>query len=117
MSKGEERVASVLRQGGCRFVREKSFPGLVGRSGRSLRFDFWLPDCRTAIEFNGKQHYFAVKKFGGEMGLRRQQHNDMKKRVYCLKNGITLLVIPYYDENKIDLDYIDNLMGGESWRL
>ena len=63
------------------------------------------------IEFQGIQHYEAKSKFGGITGLRRQQYNDMKKREYCAKHGITLVAIPYWDEGRMDYDYIMRAAG------
>ena len=47
--------------------------------------------------------------FGGISSLHKQQYYDMQKREYCKKHGIKLILIPYWDENKIDYDYIMNL--------
>jgi hypothetical protein len=33
---------------------------------RKAPFDFYLPDYNLLIEFQGRQHYEAVEKFGGE---------------------------------------------------
>ena len=63
------------------------------------------------IEFQGKQHYSSVSKYGGARGLHRQQYNDTLKRKYCLKNRIKLVTIPYYDENKLSYDYIMTAAG------
>lgn len=60
------------------------------------------------IEYQGIQHYEAKSKFGGLSGLRKQQFNDMQKREYCKKHNITLVIIPYWDENCINYDYIIN---------
>lgn len=115
-SKGEDRVADVLRQMHLPFEREYSFPGLVGRSGRSLRFDFAVKDRSgrviLLIEFQGRQHYFPVDVFGGASGFRRQQRNDREKREFCLRHGIDLATIPFYDEDRIDADYIRRLLPG-----
>ena len=35
----------------------------------------------------------------------------MKKREYCKKHGIKLVVIPYTDEYILNYDYIMNLAG------
>ena len=45
------------------------------------------------------------------MGLRKQQYNDMQKREYCKKHGITLVAIPYWDENRLNYDYIMRAAG------
>ena len=58
------------------------------------------------IEFQGKQHYQAVSKFGGARGLYQQKYNDTLKRRYCAFHGIKLVEIPYTDEEIITYDYI-----------
>lgn len=111
-SRGEIKIADVLSKAGLSFQEEYSFPDLVSSSGRPLRFDFAIfddnGDLDFLIEFQGIQHYEAKSKFGGSSGLRKQQFNDMQKREYCRKHSIILLAIPYYDEGKIDYDYIMN---------
>jgi hypothetical protein len=111
-SRGEIKIADVLSKAGLSFQEEYSFPDLVSSSGRPLRFDFAIfddnGDLDFLIEFQGIQHYEAKSKFGGSSGLRKQQFNDMQKREYCRKHNIILLAIPYYDEGKIDYDYIMN---------
>ena len=56
----------------------------------------------------GIQHYIAKEKFGGYIGLRKQQFNDMRKREYCREHNLILIAIPYLDEAKISYDYIMN---------
>lgn len=48
----------------------------------------------------------AKSKFGGAKGLYQQQYNDKMKRAYCLKHGYKLIAIPYWDEGRVDYDYI-----------
>ena len=47
-----------------------------------------------------------MDRFGGKKGLFKQKYNDNQKRIYCAKKDIPLVAIPYWDEQKIDLDYI-----------
>jgi hypothetical protein len=58
------------------------------------------------IEFQGIQHYEQKSKFGGIQGLRKQQYNDMKKREYCNKHNIPLVIVPYWDYDSVNYDYI-----------
>ena len=44
-------------------------------------------------------------------GLKKQQFFDMKKREYCKKHNITLVLIPYWDEEIVTYDYIMKLAG------
>lgn len=56
------------------------------------------------MEFNITDQ--AKSKFGGAKGLYRQQHNDKRKRDYCLAHGYKLIIIPYWEEQFVDYDYI-----------
>lgn len=114
-SSGEVKIHNILSDYGVPFEEEYTFDDLVASSNRKLRFDFAIfnddGELDFLLEFNGKQHYKSVSKFGGKRGVKRQQYNDIQKRKYCLKNNIKLITIPYYDENKISYDYIMKLAG------
>lgn len=114
-SRGEIKIEEILTEAGLKFEEEYTFPDLLSSNGRPLRFDFAVfddnHDLDFLIEYQGIQHYEPKSKFGGISGLRKQQYNDMKKREYCKKNRITLLLIPYWDEGRIDYDYIMTLAG------
>lgn len=79
------------------------------------RFDFAIftddGELDFLIEYQGKQHYEAVSKFGGKRGLYQQQFNDNLKRAYCAKHGINLIEIPYTEEYQITYDYIMRKAG------
>lgn len=79
------------------------------------RFDFAVFDddgeLDFLIEYQGRQHYEAVSKYGGKKGLFQQQFNDNKKRRYCALNGITLIEIPYTEEHLITYNYLYKKAG------
>lgn len=114
-SRGEIKIEEILTKAGLLFEEEYIFPDLVSSSGRPLRFDFAVfddnGDLDFLIEYQGVQHYEAKSKFGGYTGLRKQQYNDMQKREYCKKHGILLIAIPYWDEGRINYDYIMRAAG------
>ena len=72
-SRGEIKIEEILLAAGLPFQEEYIFPELVSSSGRPLRFDFAVFDDNGnldfLIEYQGKQHYQAVSKFGGSRGL------------------------------------------------
>ena len=114
-SRGEIKIEEILKESGLEFAEEYSFPDLVSNTGRPLRFDFAVFDDQHnldfLIEFQGIQHYEPKSKFGGASGLRKQQYNDMQKRVYCKNHGYTLVAIPYWDEHLVNYDYIMKAAG------
>ncbi len=114
-SRGEIKIYEVLKNSGLPFEQEYSFPDLTTKAGRPLRFDFAVLDDEGnvdfLIEFQGIQHYQPKGKFGGAKGFSRQRYNDNQKRIYCMRNQISLVTIPYWDEPKVDYDYIMKLAG------
>lgn len=100
---------------GLSFEEEYSFPDLTTKAGVPLRFDFAVFDddgeLDFLIEYQGIQHYEPKSKFGGYSGLRKQQYNDMCKRDYCRKHGYTLVLIPYWDIQQVNYDYIMTRAG------
>jgi len=114
-SRGEIKIYEILKNSGLQFEEEYSFPDLTTSNGRPLRFDFAIFDDEGnldfLVEFQGIQHYQAKSKFGGAKGFSRQRYNDTRKRVYCYQHNIPLIVIPYWDEPRVDYDYIMKLAG------
>ena len=114
-SRGEIKIHEILEANDVIFKEEYEFPRLKAPSGRPLRFDFAVLDddgnVDFLIEYQGKQHYQAVSKFGGNRGLYQQRYNDNQKRKFCAQYGITLVEIPYTEENLITYDYIFQKAG------
>lgn len=100
-SKGEEFINNFLKNKKINFVRECSFEDLSKH-----RFDFVLFDNDNLpyaiIEFDGKQHFESVDAWGGEKGLFNRQCKDREKDVYCIKNDIEMIRIPYYEFEPIN---------------
>lgn len=114
-SRGEIKIEEILKRNDVNFQMEYILPGLTSSNGIPLRFDFAVLDDEGnldfLIEYQGKQHYQAVGKFGGVRALYQQQYNDKLKRRYCGLKGITLIEIPYYEEHLITFDYIMKKAG------
>ncbi len=104
-SKGEKEVAKLLKQKNILFERQKKFDDC--RNINPLPFDFYLPEYNVCIEYNGRQHYIPVDKWGGEKMLKDLQKRDKIKSEYCKNNDILLLVIKY-SENV--LECLENIL-------
>lgn len=114
-SRGEIRIEEILKENHLDFVEEYVFPGLQADNGKPLRFDFAVLDDEGEIDFlieyQGRQHYEAVGKYGGRKALYNQQYNDNKKRRFCALNHYTLVEIPYTDDDILSYDYILSKAG------
>lgn len=57
--------------------------------------DMYIPSRRTAIEFQGIQHYRPVEFFGGEEALAQRRELDRQKKQLCNENDVRLIEWPY----------------------
>lgn len=105
-SKGEQKIASILKENNINYVSQKSYEDLIGDKDYMLRFDFFLPEYNCLIEYQGKQHYEINSFFGGVEQFNLQQKYDKIKRDYCKQNQIKLIEIPYSDYEKLNITYI-----------
>lgn len=105
-SKGEYRVSSYLLNRNITFETEKAFPDLKTENGGTPRFDFYLPQTDTIIEFHGSQHFEPhwdyEKGINVFLNLRRTMKNDLIKEEYCIINNIKLIKINYYEMRNIE---------------
>lgn len=77
-----------------------------------LELDGYNADIQLAIEYNGEQHYKIIDHFhrNGIIDLLKQVENDKIKKELCEKNGVYLIIVPYYIENKEEFiqEQLDN---------
>lgn len=76
-----------------------------------LELDGYCENLKIAFEYDGRQHYEPVDYFGGIKCFTDLQKNDIVKNELCEKNGIKLIRIPYWIENKEE--YIKGLLWQE----
>lgn len=95
-SHGEKNISNYLKMNNIVYIPQYAFDDCKDR--RKLPFDFYIPELNICIEYDGKQHFEAIDRFGGEEGLKIRQLHDKIKTDYCKNNNILLLRIKY-DEN------------------
>lgn len=94
-SKGERKIRYILMKNNINFEEQKVF--LI--KGHKLRVDFFLPDFKIALQYNGQQHYKPIPYFNGIQGFKKQQLYDNYKREYF---GDKLYQISYLDFKNIE---------------
>lgn len=95
-SKGEKQILSYLIDNNINYITQYkiNINKNINQSGIAY-IDFYLPDYNCFIEYNGRQHYMPVDKFGGEIQYQKQLKRDQFVRDYCNSNNIRLLEIKY----------------------
>ena len=111
-SKGEALLRKILTDLSIKFIPEHRFKDCVNpNTGVCLKFDFYLPDYNCCIEYDGEQHYKGWRKSREvKASLEQVQFRDSLKDKYCEDNHILLIRIPYTDYNKLNSQYILNLL-------
>ena len=94
-SKFEVFITNILKESLISYDNEYGFDDCRGIGGKRLRFDFYLPDYNTLIEYDGEQHFKPVEYFGGEEAYQNRVKNDEIKNKYCKMHKINLIRIPY----------------------
>lgn len=112
-SRGEELVSDLFKKLNINFIAQYSPKDLFSsRSNRRLRFDFYLPDYATIIEYDGVQH-FEVIGWNTKEKLEQIQEYDAIKNKYCKEHNLRMIRIPYTDHSKINESYILYLLDSD----
>lgn len=95
----EKLIFSFLKNNSVNFEYQKRIDSICPLETLKYRMDFYFPDKRIAMEYNGRQHYVPVK-FGTKMteedaekNLIKQKKRDEYIRSFCDKEKITLIEI------------------------
>lgn len=105
---GEILIENFLKEFNIEYEKQKTFHGC--KNIQNLRFDFYLPEYKLCIEYDGEFHYMPFDFAGGETGLKTQQERDKIKNTFCKKEGLNLLRIPYFKKNLIK-DIIQDIVS------
>ena len=107
-SKGEEKVSAWLTSNSIIFKPQHKFDDCVDKS--KLIFDFYVPDRKILIEFNGVQHYRFIEAWHrNEQGFNDSKRRDAIKVSYAKNKGLQLLTIPYNKNITVMLEKFFNV--------
>lgn len=103
-SVGEYMILEWLEAHGVKYECQKKYPQeLRGFNGRMpLSYDFYLPEYKTLIEYQGQFHDgTAWKGIIDAKCAMMQRQNDAKKREYAKQKQLNLIEIWYYQRDQI----------------
>lgn len=109
-SKTSNLIENILLDNGIKFIKEYSISN--NKRSSCYRFDFYLPEYKTFIEYDGMQHFKPVKMFGGDNGLKSNIIRDNEKNLYCKNGEFKLLRISYTVKLSYIKDIIINFING-----
>lgn len=101
----EKLIIALLTKHNINYKFQQTFADCLGNPHgddnrqRRLRFDFYLPNHNTIIEYDGIHHYkiinFEDNMIKAHLRFNTVQQNDTIKNKYCKSKAIHLLRIPY----------------------
>lgn len=98
-TKGEVKVRKFLEEREIPFIFQWVDHDCVDTS--RLRFDFYLPESRTVIEYDGEQHFRPVRFHNDltdeeiELKFQNTVKKDEIKNQWCHEKGIKMIRIPF----------------------
>lgn len=106
-SKGERAIEQFLIVRDISYIPQFKFEDLS-----KLKFDFYLPELNTLIEYDGEQHTIFPNQFHRDISdFRRQQKRDELKNEYARERNIILIRIPFFEFKNINFILEENLHG------
>jgi hypothetical protein len=122
-SSGEVSIKNTLEQMGIDY--DYDTPYKVKSEKALLRWDFiitgWnhsgLNDDPLFIEYDGKQHFEAIKSWGGVEKLQKTQEYDKIKDDFCNDNNLLLLRIPYTEYENIKTHIAVFMRSHTNWGI
>lgn len=103
LSHGEKALANLLTELQIPFdaqYRMRVF-NVVKKSPFLSRFDIYLPSFKAVIEFDGRQHFEVVERWGGQTRLEENIVSDISKNFGCRDKGLHLLRISFKEIKEI----------------
>lgn len=94
-SKGEKMTRQLFEEIFNGYSFDKSRPDWLinPETNCKLELDGYNKQLKLAFEYQGQQHYDAIKLWGGKKNLESIQRRDKIKRKLCKTNGVTLVEI------------------------
>lgn len=96
-SRGEVKIENFLIRNNIEYKSQFK----VNKKTRH-RFDFYLLNHNTLIEYDGEQHFKPIDFWGGDENLKKIQKNDELKNKMAEDNNFKLIRIDYKNFNNIE---------------
>ena len=116
-SKNEIVIKKLLQELYIDFKYQYSIRDFKDIKVKPYRFDFYFPDSKIALEYNGAQHYrpstFGTQtKEEAEICFQKQLKRDEYVRNFCKENGIKLIEIDgrKYQNKKLKAHMTDDIL-------
>ena len=103
--RGEVCAEEIFKELNIPFVSQMQF------GENLLTFDFYLPEQNVVIECDGAQHFRTQNNdWKSSYKLQETRNRDLLKDRYCKEHNITLIRIPFWDYDKLNVNYLRSIL-------
>lgn len=113
-SKNEKSIESFLTENNIPFSKQVTFEDLFYKNrSYPLKFDFMI-DEKLILEYDGEYHFINILEKQDPLSFSETKIRDNLKDIFCDKNKIPLIRIPYWSKNQIKsilieiVEYLNN---------
>lgn len=98
---GETKIRRTLENLGVEYEQEKRLQTGMLRPNH-FRLDFYLPEYKNVIEYDGRQHFYPTETFGGVSAWKRTQMYDSMKYEMVLNLGWSIKLISFREFDNLE---------------
>ena len=107
----EMKLADIVKDNFHNVVSQYN-PEFLIENGKQQSIDIYLPDLNIGIEYQGRQHFIPVSRFGGSSEYEKTVERDERKFKKCAENGVKLIYFTW--EKEAPSEYIGELYTDEN---
>ena len=86
-------------------------PSILKYKGKSQSLDIFIPSINVGIEYQGRQHFIPISRYGGQKEFEKTTERDKRKYKICKDNSITLLYVSF--EKEVPKQYISRIYNNK----
>ena len=107
----EKKLTDILNENFDNLIRQYK-PDFLRTNGKVQSIDIFLPNYNVGVEYQGRQHFVPVSRYGGIEEYKKTVERDKRKFNKCKEHGITILYFSY--EKEIPDTYLSKVFTNET---
>ena len=108
----EEKLTKVFQKNFENVVKQYK-PNFLKTNGKPQTIDIFLPEYNVAVEYQGRQHFKPISRFGGIDEFKKTIERDKRKFEKCKENNLKLLYFTYENEKELPKEYLAPIYRNE----
>lgn len=107
----EKKLTDILSENFDNLIKQYK-PEFLKTNGKPQSIDIFLPNYNVGVEYQGRQHFVPVPRYGGVEEYKKTIERDKRKFNKCKEHGITILYFSY--EKEAPDNYLNKVFANET---